>query len=819
MRRYVRSSAEAFSDLYRWATLADSGLVVTRGGEILVGYWQRPPDTASSAKEIRAAISGRTNAALQRFGTDWSLWSDVAVVPVTTYPAPHLSAFPDPLSRAIDEERRQMFRTPGRFFHSGRALVWCYSPPPAAARRLADAMYRDDRPQDRRTPFALAVETVTKAMNEFEDTVGPLLGLQRMVTYTRPDTSGVEHAYDELVNYLAFTAYGVPFELQLPDDGAFLDAVIGGEDFTPGHTPLLGQEYVASIALEAFPAQSTPGIIDGLAALGMPYRLSQRFIFRDTADAERDIKDAERDWVSLQQNAILRALGFKNLPTNQYAVEMAQSCREAQAIARENRVKFGFYNATLVLRHENPAELAAMIRVARKAIHEAGFKTRLEEENGTEAFVATLPGNAEANVRRPMLHTANLADLITPTGIWTGEPENPNHLYPRPAPALMQAVTTGGEPYWYNNCVGENGNFLFLGVPGAGKTTLMNATALQALRYRGAKVRGIDYKRGMKTTALSVGGRHYELGADGGPAFAPLAHLETDAEMLAAQEWVETCFALIKHKTPDDGERGAIREALIGLQHQPGRRSVTNFCVAVQSQSVRRAMEFYCLDKGAGGFLFDAADLGVSETHFDVFDITRLMAMGDAILLPALLSLFARFDRGLDGRPQFWLLDEVWVALKSPVWAPRLYRDLKTRRSYAVSVGLATQNIADFAASDLLPVILENVPTRVCGANPEAQTGDIDAKNSPAGLYAALGYGWQQRELIRTLEAKREYFVTQPAGSRVIRPEFGPLMLSVAGTTGETEIRQVEALIAQHGADWLRHHLASKGLDYHALVG
>ena len=53
----------------------------------------------------------------------------------------------------------------------------------------------------------------------------------------------------------------------------------------------------------------------------------------------------------------------------------------------------------------------------------------------------------------------------------------------------------------------------------------------------------------------------------------------------------------------------------------------------------------------------------------------------------------------------------------------------------------------------------------------------------------------------------------------MIRLEFGPLMLSVAGTTGETEIRQVEALIAQHGADWLRHHLASKGLDYHALVG
>lgn len=813
MRHNTRSKAEGFSDLYRWATLADSGIVVTRGGEILVGYSQDPPDTSSSELSHRSAIAERVNAALQRFGTDWSLWSDLSVMPVTAYPAAGLSHFPDPYSRAVDEERRQMFASPGRYYHTSQTLIWCYSPPPAMARRLANVMYRDDRPGDQRTPFVLALETVEKALVEFEDSVGSLLGLQRMRTFTKTDAAGTEHAYDELVNYLAYCAYGVPYDLQLPDDGAFLDAVIGGEEFTPGNTPLLGQDYIAVIAIEGFPAQSLPGITDGLAALGMPYRLSQRFIFRDQADAERDIKDAERDWISLQQNAILRALGFKALPVNQHAVTMAQSCRDAQAMARDNTIKFGFYNATVILRSPELADLNAMVRMARKAIHEAGFKSRIEEENATEAMMATLPGNVEANVRRPMIHTANLAHLTTPTGTWTGAAWNPNHLYPQPAPALMQVATSGGEPYWFNNCVGDNGNFLFLGMPGSGKTTLMNGTALQGLRYRGAKMRCVDYKRGMKATTLAVGGRYYELGAGDTPAFAPLAHLDTDAEMVAAQEWVEIAFALNKGRAPDDDERTAIREALVGLSYQPGRRSITNFTVSVQSVSVRRAMEYYALDKGAGGYLFDAADVEVEASHFDSYDITALMSMGEAILLPALIALFARFDRGLDGRPQFWLLDEAWVALKSPLWAPRLERDLKTRRSYAVSVGLSTQNIADFAGSHLLPIVIENVPTRVCGANPEAQTGDLEAKNSPAGLYASMGYTWQQRELIRTLEPKRAYYVTQPAGSRVIWPEFGPLMLSVAGATGDSEVRQVEQLIAQHGDDWLRHHLISKGIN------
>ena len=98
----------------------------------------------------------------------------------------------------------------------------------------------------------------------------------------------------------------------------------------------------------------------------------------------------------------------------------------------------------------------------------------------------------------------------------------------------MHASTEGGIPFRWNNCVGDNGNFGFFGPPGRGKTTRLNVACKQFLRYRGARVRSIDFKRGMKASCLATGGAYHELGADHGPAFCPFEHLKTGADRARA---------------------------------------------------------------------------------------------------------------------------------------------------------------------------------------------------------------------------------------------------------------------------------------------
>jgi type IV secretion system protein VirB4 len=47
-----------------------------------------------------------------------------------------------------------------------------------------------------------------------------------------------------------------------------------------------------------------------------------------------------------------------------------------------------------------------------REIQREGFATRVETINTMEAWLGTLPGHLRPNVRRPLIHTLNLADLL-----------------------------------------------------------------------------------------------------------------------------------------------------------------------------------------------------------------------------------------------------------------------------------------------------------------------------------------------------------------------------------------------------------------------
>ena len=59
--------------------------------------------------------------------------------------------------------------------------------------------------------------------------------------------------------------------------------------------------------------------------------------------------------------------------------------------------------------------------------------------NTVEAWLGSLPGHAIPNVRRPLIHTGNLADLLLLAGVWT----DPCPFYPPGSPPLLHATTTG----------------------------------------------------------------------------------------------------------------------------------------------------------------------------------------------------------------------------------------------------------------------------------------------------------------------------------------------------------------------------------------
>jgi type IV secretion system protein VirB4 len=252
-------------------------------------------------------------------------------------------------------------------------------------------------------------------------------------------------------------------------------------------------------------------------------------------------------------------------------------------------------------------------------------------------------------------------------------------------------------------------------------------------------------------------------------------------------------------------------------------RSITNALMFCHDAELEAALAYYSLDGGPGGRLFDGVSDAAAETHWDAYDITDVIGAGDQILLPTLMCLEHRFDRIEDGRPVLETIDEAWAAVSHRLWRPRLRARWKTKRSKCVSVGIATQNLADIVNRDagdggLLSIILENVPTRIYGANPEAQLGGTDDEKGPADFYRAFGVTHRQREIIRTLVRAREYFITSPDGRRVVDFGFGPAMLAFAAATSEAEVLAVDAMIEAHGPEaWRWRWLEQKGVDHDAL--
>jgi type IV secretory pathway VirB4 component len=155
--------------------------------------------------------------------------------------------------------------------------------------------------------------------------------------------------------------------------------------------------------------------------------------------------------------------------------------------------------------------LAAKAGLVEGVINRAGFVTKLEDLNAVEAWVGGLPGQAYADLRRPMVSTLDLCDLSPVSAIWPGPLRNA-YLSAEFAkqglladqPPLMQARTAATTPFRLDLHQGDVGHTLVVGPTGAGKSVLLNILALQWRRYPGARV--VIFDKGDSARALSPAG-------------------------------------------------------------------------------------------------------------------------------------------------------------------------------------------------------------------------------------------------------------------------------------------------------------------------
>ena len=822
-----RSKVAGLPDLLNYAALVDEGIVLGKDGSLLAGFFFRGDDSASATASERNYLTTLVNNYLSRFGAGWAMWVDAARLPSPDYPSPDLSHFPEPVTALIDAERRAVFEQADRHFETEYALVLQFLPPSRRNSKLGELVYDDDDRNDT-SPADRILADFKKRLFDLQDGLGDLLHMRRMSTiHVRADDgTGDGYDSDELVNYLHFALNGEAIALRIPDCPMYIDAWLGFSELWPGDTPKLGNKFISCIAIDGFPGASSPGILDMLDGLPLAYRWSSRFIFLEQHEAEAALNRYRLKWQQKIRGFWSQVIKSQKGMVNTDALEMTKQTEIAINDAKSGLVAYGYYTPVVVLMHEDRKFLEEQARYIRREIERKGFAARVESVNALEAWLGSLPGQTYPNVRRPLIHTLNLADMLPLASVWPGLRENPCDLFPKNSPPLLHAVTTGATPFRLNLHVGDVGHTLIFGPTGAGKSTLLATILAQFRRYWSrpyrdgsrlpANIVAFDKGRSLFALCKASGGMHYDIGNDEAdtPVLTPLVDIDSDSQALWAEEWVATAYELQANKPPSPSQKAEIHRAMNSLREAPRNfRSLTDFVSTVQDEELRAALTHYTIT-GAMGHLLDGKEDALALSPFTVFEINELMQMGNANAIPVLLYLFRRFERSLQGQPSILSLDEAWVMLGHPVFREKLREWLKELRKKNCAVLLATQSLSDAVNSGLLDVLLEQCPTKILLPNKEADLKGTKDSPGPADLYTAFGLNSREITILKNGQYKRQYYYKSPLGRRIFELGLGPLALSFVAVSDKESLAEIRRLMNEYGADWPLAWLNHKGVSY-----
>lgn len=805
--REHRTAPTGLADLLGWGFLVDDGVVLQKDGSLLAGFEYAGPDVSAATAAELDALTRHVNDALLPFADDW-MFHIHGIRRLATAYAP--GVFPDPVSGMIDEERRIAYRmTESSQFETSYALVVTYLPPPELYSRLA--MWFVQGGGQAGADWDRALAGFRSALAALEHRLSARLRLRRFGS-------------DALITHLHECLTGAADGVQAPAHGAYLNVILADQELVGGFEPRIGRHHVRTVAVHGYPQASHAGALDTLNTLPCAFRWSSRLLPLAQPTAARVIRRYQLSWYKKRKGAAAwlqeiagdakkdRATSADaDLFIDHDARQMAQDASAAVAANASGAVRFCFFNQVLVVMDSDAKRADAVAAELLKTLHDAGFTGRIEGVNALEAYLGTLPGHGYPNLRRPLVSTRNIADLLPITGVWPGLAANPSPLFPAHSPPLLWAATAGATPFRVNLHDSDVGHALVLGKTGAGKSTLLGLLAVQFRRYANAQVFVFDVGYSMWLLTQAVGGAHYDLAAGRTDAlrFQPLARIDESAERAWAADWLETLVTLQGIAvTPVHRARIDHALELLAGNARP-HRTLTELMAQLQHADLLTALRPYTM-AGHYGQLLDAAQDDLAESQFTVFEMKHLLALDDRVALPVLLYLFRRIEQRLDGRPTLIEIDEAWMALLHVRFGARITQWLLTLRKQNAAVVLATQSPAQLAQMPTRHAVIDSCPTKFYLPNADA------AAPGSAELYRDLGLNGREINTISTATPKRHYYMKTPRGSRLFELGLGRMALALlappTGLTIEDAKRRVETVMRERGPAWLAAWLEECGL-------
>lgn len=704
------------------------------------------------------AVSAAFNNAMRRLPEGWAVFIEAQRNHINEYPR---SSWPNEACQLIDDERQKLFSGEQNFFANDYFLTFVFkSLKPIQAKSANWFVNRADEKE-------CEAQSLTDFQNILQEIEGILKGVFSILEPLNDD---------ETLTYLHSTISSKRHRIQTPDIPMYLDYILTDDAIEHGLGLKVGAHYLQIATINAFPSESFPGILDALNDLNFPFRWNTRFICLGHEGGKKTLENIRRMWFS----------GRKKLMTvlQEVATQTESSLGESSALNKSDdadyalqlldsgHVSFGQFTATVCVWDQDPRRSEEKIQKCTSIINRLGFSCHIENLNALDSWLSSIPGNTFANVRKPLIHTLNLAHMAPLSAIWSGEKEN-SHLK---GPAHFMAKCRGNSPFRFSSNVGDVGHTLIFGPTGAGKSTLLSFMAAQWLKYRNAQVFFFDKGYSSRILTECVGGSFYVVGANSTePCFQPLRNIHEESERIWASEWLLEILS-DQGCTVDTEVKTEVWQALVNLAHQDEEsRTMSVFSSLIQNDTIRDALSNFTLS-GPYGYLFDAGNENEDDNIWQSFETAELFEKKSACKA-ALSYLFHRLARRFDGRPTLLILDEAWLFLENSSFAQKIKQWLKELRKANVYVIFATQSLADAMQSPIAMALKESCPTKIFLPNASAHD------ETSAEFYRGMCLNERQIEIISQAAPKREYYLSSPQGNRLFDLALGPVAMALCASS------------------------------------
>jgi type IV secretion system protein VirB4 len=789
-----QKNPNCLADVLPWAAIVAPGVILNKDGSLQRTCHFRGPDLESASEEQMAAAMARLNNVLRRLTAGWAVYVEARREPlVCTMPDAN---FPDKLSLLMDLEHHKRFTDTSLNFHSQYFLTLQYLPDT----QLQKTLWRNFIQQSENLQQA-----ESNSLQEFIDQTERIFNILHEQCFEASFLND-----EETLSYLHSTVSNKNHLVKMPEVPIDLDFLLGDTPLTGGLEPLLGDEYLKTITIIGFPAASTPSILDRLNYLPFGYRWVTRYIALDKLEAEKTLKRHRQRWFAKRKSVfnLLQEVLTKQESALQdnAAVEKAKEVDEALDLLSRDTVSYGYFTCTVTVKNADKALVNEQIKEIERAINGLGFTTILENVNAVEAWLSSLPGQAYANIRKPLLHTLNLSHLIPFSAVWSGQAQD-KHLNASP---LFYAYTYGNTPFRFVLHMGDVGHHMIIGPTGAGKSVLLNFLALQFRRYRDARIIIFDKGRSFFASTKGVNGKFYELGSKKGLHFQPLADIDQADEASWAAEWVLALYQNEKIEITPDVKR-MVWQALQSLSTMPKhQRTLSGLVALMQDHNLRQALHTYTI-AGPFGQLLDANEDNLQKNPWVCFEMEDLMNM-PSVIAPVLAYLFHRLEKDFQGEPTLLILDEAWLFLDHPIFVNKIRDWLKSLRKKNVSVIFATQSVADSARHPISPTLLESCAARIFLPNDRALEPQIKED------YLRLGLNEKQLHILTNAQAKKHYYYQSGLGNRLFSLEMAELALAFCASSSPADIQWLQTHQELDQLSLFKQFLSYKNLEWAAEI-